>query len=67
MRAPALLVTGEFSPFAGFMPELNHILPGARSHVLAQSRFGIGWERAADVARLVGEFVVEEVKSPEQT
>jgi pimeloyl-ACP methyl ester carboxylesterase len=31
---PSLLATGELSPFAGFMPELRRLMPGARSQVI---------------------------------
>jgi pimeloyl-ACP methyl ester carboxylesterase len=62
--APSLLVTGEFSPFAGFMPELRRLMRGARSHVVPDSRFGIGWEKAREVAELASEFLVQEAALP---
>lgn len=66
VTAPALLLTGEFSPFAGFMPEIARLLPQAGSHVIEQSRFGIGWEKAREVARLTSEFVARQTPVPRQ-
>jgi pimeloyl-ACP methyl ester carboxylesterase len=67
VNGPVLLLSGEFSPFVGFIPELRRLLPGARAHVIARSRFGIGWEKAEEVAQRISEFYAREITTPART
>lgn len=50
IAAPAVLLTGEFSPFRKGHDEALALAPRLRGEVVAGARFSITWERAAETA-----------------
>jgi pimeloyl-ACP methyl ester carboxylesterase len=54
---PVLLLIGELFHYCKFRDEFDRIIPDVRSHVLAQGRFCMTWERAAEIARHAIDFV----------
>jgi pimeloyl-ACP methyl ester carboxylesterase len=51
LRCPALLLTGEQSPFRAGHDAVVAAVPQLEAAVLPDARFAIGWERAPEVAR----------------
>lgn len=54
---PVLLLMGELFHYCKFRSEFDRLIPDVRSHVLAQGRFCMTWERADEIAGHVFEFI----------
>lgn len=59
VRCPALLLTAEHSPFADFREDVEQTLPGVVSEIVPGCRFGMGWERAAEIAARTARFAAD--------
>jgi len=56
---PTLLLIGEHFHYARFRDDFARLIPDARVHMIADGRFCMGWERAAELAQRVVSFAAE--------
>jgi pimeloyl-ACP methyl ester carboxylesterase len=61
---PVLLLIGELFHYCKYRAEFDRLIPNVRSHVLSGARFFMTWERAAEIARYVKDFVPQSAGSP---
>ncbi len=59
VSSPALLLTAEHSPFAAYREDVERTFPGITSEIIPNCRFGMGWERAAEIGARTAHFANE--------
>lgn len=59
LSRPALLLTAEQSPFADYREDVERTLPGVVSEIVPGCRFGMGWERATQIAARAVRFAAD--------
>jgi pimeloyl-ACP methyl ester carboxylesterase len=57
IRQPVLLLIGEMFHYCKYREDFDRLIPDVRSRILPGARFFMVWERAAEVARHVKEFL----------